>query len=139
VKTRSIPIATQELAASKKKIHQPSNIKKKEDPKARQIAKHHQQLKTAKYNGNLMHINDSRNPLYHETKTEKSQQHRRLTSAKQPATTKSIPIATDIRCKTQHTESSDSTNRAKQNDSTRNFNKSNQHHGTNTMAGQSRI
>jgi hypothetical protein len=26
---------------------------KKEDPKARQIAKHHQQLKTAKYNGNL--------------------------------------------------------------------------------------
>jgi hypothetical protein len=69
----------------------------------------------------------------------KSQQHHRLTSTKQPATTKSISIATDIRCKTQHTESSDSTQRAKQNDSTRNFNKSNQHHGTNTMAGQSRI
>jgi hypothetical protein len=39
------------LTAPKKKIHQPSNVKE-EDPKARQIAKHHQQLKTAKYNGN---------------------------------------------------------------------------------------
>jgi hypothetical protein len=50
VKTQSIPIATgthgiQEDNSSTFK-------QKKEDPKARQIAKHHQQLKTAKYNGN---------------------------------------------------------------------------------------
>jgi len=31
----------------------------KEDPKARQIAKHHQQLKTTKYNGNQKHIHGS--------------------------------------------------------------------------------
>jgi hypothetical protein len=34
-----------------------------------------------------------------------------------------------------HTESSDSTQRAKQNDSTRNFNKSNQHHGQTPWPG----
>jgi hypothetical protein len=58
VKTQSIPIATgthgiQEDNSSTFKR------KKKEDPKARQTAKHHQQLKTTKYNGNQKHIHDS--------------------------------------------------------------------------------
>ncbi len=87
------------------------------------------------------HINCSRNPLYHKTKTKEKkrrgeQKHTKsqlklttptrkvnnITDLHQQSTQrvpKSISIAADTHCNAQHTESSDSTQWAKQNDSTR--------------------
>jgi hypothetical protein len=82
------------------------------------------------------HINCIRNSLYHKTKTEEECAVR----------IKSISIADETYCTTKKLTASRTMKtmhkrrrEQKQNDSTRNFNKSNQHHGTNTMAGQSRI
>ena len=65
VKTRSIPIATQEFTASKKRIHQPSNTRKKtlRHVKLQNITN---SSKRQKYNENQKHITCSWNSLHHE-------------------------------------------------------------------------
>ena len=68
VKTQSIPIATQELTASKKRIHQPSNTRKKTltHVKLQNITN---SSKRQKYSENQKHINCSWNSLHHKVLT----------------------------------------------------------------------